>query len=60
MDRPKRIVKVKSAPILIVKYRPKKLKKNNKKGLLKCKGKMGNKIAKAKITLKATVKDEKV
>lgn len=60
MDRPKRIVKVKSAPILIVKIRVKKLKRNSKKGLLKGKRKMGNKIAKAKIALKAAVKDEKV
>ena len=60
MDRPKRIVKVKSAPILIVKIRPKKLKRNNKKGLFKANGKMGNKIAKAKLALKAAVKDEKV
>lgn len=53
-------MKVKSAPILIVKIRPKKIKKSSKKPLLKAKGKMANKIAKAKICQKATVTEEKI
>lgn len=60
MDRPRRIVKVKSPPILIVKIRPKKAKRNNKKSSFKIKGKMATKIAKTKETIKAAVKVEKV
>lgn len=60
MDRSKRIVKVKSPPILIVQIRPKKIKKNSKKRLLKAKVKIGSTISKAIIDLKAAAKDEKI